>query len=136
MLPSLLRLLLLVALAYLGWRTLLWAKAQLDMRRAALRSGGPVRRRADGHAFDVIDGGEAEVADGPQVIPMRDDPYALLDVAPDASDDEVEAAYHRLLDQNSPERVAGMSDEIRATAARMTRRIEQAWKEVQRRRGR
>jgi DnaJ-domain-containing protein 1 len=133
-LAALLRLIAVPLLAYVAWRAFLHLRAGLEQRRAGLRHGGrpeprPWRRDLP---FDLIEGGgENEPASG-QVISLLEDPYALLGVDADATDDEVAEAYDRLRAQNAPEKVAGLSDEIRETAERMTRRLDQALAEVRR----
>ena len=54
-------------------------------------------------------------------------PHDVLGVPKGASADAVEAAYLALLAKNSPEAVAGMSEEIQALAKRKTDEINEAY---------
>ena len=54
-------------------------------------------------------------------------PHEVLGVAKGASVETVEAAYLALLAKNSPEAVAGMSDEIQSLARRKTDEINEAY---------
>lgn len=54
-------------------------------------------------------------------------PYALLQIPPSATDAELKAARDRALLQNHPDRVAHMSEDIRALAVRKTQAINDAY---------
>jgi len=71
----------------------------------------------------------------PPVAPAADDPYAMLGVAPAASDEELEQAYRRLMSEYHPDRVANAAKEIRDIADRRTREINQAYDSIRRERG-
>jgi len=71
----------------------------------------------------------------PPVTPAAGDPYAVLGVAREASDDELEQAYRRLMSEYHPDRVANAAKEIRDMADQRTREINQAYDLVRRQRG-
>jgi DnaJ-domain-containing protein 1 len=63
--------------------------------------------------------------------PPADDPYATLEVAPSATDAQVESAYRRLIAQFHPDRVAGAAAEIQALAETRARAINAAYEKIQ-----
>ncbi|KAF1688554.1 J domain-containing protein [Pseudoxanthomonas taiwanensis] len=79
-----------------------------------------------GHAFD---------ADWFR-LRRRDDPWAELGLTPDATDEEVEQAYRRLISQYHPDRFAGAAPELRAEAERRARAINAAYDRIRSLRGR
>ncbi len=52
--------------------------------------------------------------------------YAVLEIAPTASDDEVKAAYKRMVVKHHPDRVASLGDDVRAAAEKKMREINEA----------
>ena len=66
----------------------------------------------------------------------RDDPWAELGLIPDATDEEVEQAYRRLISQYHPDRFAGAAPELRAEAERRARAINAAYDRIRSLRGR
>jgi DnaJ-like protein len=54
--------------------------------------------------------------------------YEILEVAPAASQETIEAAYHSLLSRYDPDKVVGLGSEIRALAADRTTQLKQAYK--------
>lgn len=66
----------------------------------------------------------------------RDNPWAVLGVATDANEAEVEAAYRRLIAQYHPDRMAGAAPELRAQAERRAREINGAYDRIRTRRRR
>lgn len=62
------------------------------------------------------------------------EPYEVLGVEPDASDDEVRRAYREQMKQNHPDRVAHLSPAIRKVAEEQTKTIQQAWETIRARR--
>lgn len=71
----------------------------------------------------------------PPVAPADGDPYAMLGIASQASDDELERAYRRLMSEYHPDRVASAAPELREIADRRTREINQAYDQIKRQRG-
>lgn len=59
-------------------------------------------------------------------------PHIVLGIKPKATDEEIRAAYQRLIHENHPDRVATMSDEIRALALAKTKEINWAYDQLKR----
>ena len=55
-----------------------------------------------------------------------DDAYAVFEIAPTATDDEVRAAYKRLVVKHHPDRMATLGDDIRAAAEKKMQQINEA----------
>ncbi len=68
----------------------------------------------------------APVADGER------SPHEVLGVRPDATAEEIRAAYQRLMRENHPDRVADMSQEIRDVAERRSKEINRAYDRLKR----
>lgn len=68
-----------------------------------------------------IDGGVqgAPEREGPKLIPMERSPYQVLGLEEDASRFEVERAWRKIMADNAPEKVAELSPELQAAAARL-----------------
>ena len=62
-----------------------------------------------------------------KTLQFRRDPYEVLGLQKGASRAAIDEARDGLLQQNSPEAVAGMSAEIQALAERKTQEIEEAY---------
>lgn len=71
----------------------------------------------------------------PEDNPGKPDPYKILEVDPQASDDEIEAAYRRQIAQYHPDKVAGAAKEIRELADRRASEINAAYDQIQKIRG-
>jgi DnaJ-domain-containing protein 1 len=67
---------------------------------------------------------EAE-APHPSVIPS--DPYELLEIAADATPEEITRAYREQLKRYHPDRVAGLGDELQRLAHERTIAIQRAY---------
>jgi DnaJ-domain-containing protein 1 len=91
-----------------------------------------------GHGFDAgwfaWRGPRASEAPPPPAPAAGEDPYAVLGVAADAGDDEVDRAYRQLMGRYHPDRVAGAADEIRALAEIRSREINGAYDRIRERR--
>lgn len=91
-----------------------------------------------GHVFDAWwsrRGGRAVPPAAPGATrPRAEDDYALLGIAADASDGELERAYRRLMSQYHPDRVAGAAEEFRQLAEQRTRNINAAYDRIRTRR--
>lgn len=59
------------------------------------------------------------------------DPYQVLEVDPQASDDDIEAAYRRQIAQYHPDKVAGAAKEIRELADKRAAEINAAYDQIQ-----
>lgn len=64
-----------------------------------------------------------------------DDPYAVLGIRSDVSDDELEQAWRRRMSEYHPDRVANAAQEIRDIADRRAGEINQAYDAIKRQRG-
>ena len=58
--------------------------------------------------------------------------YAVLNVSPDASDDDVKRAYRRLMNQHHPDKLVakGLPEEMMKLATEKTREIRQAYEQI------
>jgi DnaJ-domain-containing protein 1 len=65
-----------------------------------------------------------------KVIELRRDPYHVLGVERDASPEEIAAQVERMRRENDPERMDGMSDELREHAKRRLTEVESAFAEI------
>lgn len=70
-----------------------------------------------------------------QVLAFERPPHEVLGVESDASLKVVEAAYRRLREEVAPERLDGMSEELRALAQRRTEELDKAVAALRRRLG-
>lgn len=70
---------------------------------------------------------------GPARQARTKSPHEVLGVEPSASRDEVRAAYQKLVQENHPDKVSGMSEEIRNLAERRTKEINAAYNELKKR---
>ena len=61
--------------------------------------------------------------------------YAVLEITPDASDEEVKRAYKRLALQHHPDRVAALGDDVRKAAERKFQEIGEAKEKIYKARG-
>jgi len=58
------------------------------------------------------------------------DPYKVLGITGDATDDEVKRAYRRMAMKYHPDRVAGMSEELQRNAAEQMKEINTAYEQI------
>ncbi|HCH65774.1 MAG TPA: hypothetical protein DFR83_23425 [Deltaproteobacteria bacterium] len=65
-----------------------------------------------------------------QVIELRRDPYQVLGIDRDASPADVEAHIERLRSENDPEKLEGLSADLRAHAERRLAEVEAAYAEI------
>lgn len=75
----------------------------------------------------------------PETVPQKrldgDDPYTLLGVSSEATNDEVKAAYRQLAVQFHPDASIGLSDRQKESAAEAFMRIDGAYRSILERRG-
>ena len=62
------------------------------------------------------------------------DPYKVLGITEDATDDEVRRAYRRMAMKYHPDRVAGMSEELQRNAAEQMKEINSAYEAIKQQR--
>ncbi|MBR1550025.1 MAG: TerB family tellurite resistance protein [Bacteroidales bacterium] len=62
------------------------------------------------------------------------DPYKVLGISSNATDDDVRKAYRKMAMKYHPDRVAGMGEEMQRNAAEQMKEINQAYDEIKRRR--
>ena len=78
-------------------------------------------------------------SDASSVIAMfykdRDSAYAVLEISPSASDDEVRSAYRRMAMKNHPDKVATLGPEVQKAAAEKFRKIQEAYETIKKERG-
>lgn len=58
------------------------------------------------------------------------DPYKVLGISKEASDDEVKKAYRKMAMKYHPDRVAGMSEEMQRNAAEQMKEINEAYEQI------
>jgi len=66
-----------------------------------------------------------------QIIELRRDPLQVLGLDRDATPEEVKARVEQLRRENDPSRLADMSEDLQAHAARRIEEVEAAWKSLQ-----
>lgn len=64
-----------------------------------------------------------------------DEAYKVLEVSPDATDDEVKAAYKQMVVKHHPDRVASLGEDIRKAAEEKMRKINEAKELIYKARG-
>ena len=90
-----------------------------------------------GHLYDlgVFSASARPERPPPPPAPSAGDPYAVLGIGSDASDEELEQAYRRRMSEYHPDRVANAAQEIRDMADERSREINQAYDQIKRQRG-
>lgn len=61
--------------------------------------------------------------------------YTILQISPDATDDEVKSAYRRMAMKNHPDKVATLGPEVQKAAEEKFRQIQEAYETIKRERG-
>ncbi len=64
-----------------------------------------------------------------------DSAYAVLEISPSATDDEVKTAYRRMAMKNHPDKVATLGPDVQKAAAEKFRQIQEAYESIKRQRG-
>lgn len=72
---------------------------------------------------------------GAEPLPGPVSSYEVLEVAPDASDDEVKAAWRKKQEENHPDRVGHMGAKLQAVATLETQAINRAYDDIKQQRG-
>ena len=65
----------------------------------------------------------------------KESAYAVLEISPSASDDEVKAAYRRMAMKNHPDKVATLGPEVQKAAEEKFRKIQEAYETIKKERG-
>ena len=76
-----------------------------------------------------------DAATPPATSDVVKDPYQILEVDSQSSDDDIEAAYRRQIAQYHPDKVAGAAKEIRELAEKRATDINAAYDQIQKIRG-
>ena len=66
---------------------------------------------------------------------MMTNPYEVLGISPNATDDEVKKAYRRMAMKYHPDKVANAGEEIRQQATDKFRAINEAYEHIKQQRG-
>ena len=114
---ALLRLLLMAALVFVVTRWL----------RRALTPGQGRRRSVGKKPWWEDKSRRTDTRPKLQTLQFRRDPHEVLGLSKGASRESVDQAYERLIQENSPESVSSMSEEIQDFARRKTEEIEAAY---------
>ena len=61
--------------------------------------------------------------------------YAVLEISPSATDDEVKSAYRRMAMKNHPDKVASLGPEVQKAAEEKFRKIQEAYEAIKKERG-
>ena len=89
-----------------------------------------------GHLYDIgMFSGAPAQGEPPPPAPPGADPYAVLGIRSEASNEELEQAYRRRMSEYHPDRVAHAAQEIRDMADERSREINQAYDQIKRQRG-
>ena len=64
-----------------------------------------------------------------------DSAYEVLEISPNATDDEVKSAYRRMAMKNHPDKVATLGPEVQKAAAEKFRKIQEAYETIKKQRG-
>lgn len=77
--------------------------------------------------------------DAASVIAMfykdTDSAYAVLEISPDATDEEVKSAYRRMAMKNHPDKVATLGEDVKKAAEEKFRKIQEAYETIKQQRG-
>lgn len=63
------------------------------------------------------------------------DAYAVLEITPEASDEEVKRAYRKLAIKHHPDKVAHLGEELQHAAKEKFQQVNQAWEQIKKERG-
>ena len=61
--------------------------------------------------------------------------YAVLEVSPSATDDEVKSAYRRMAMKNHPDKVSTLGPEVQKAAQEKFQKIQEAYETIKKQRG-
>lgn len=103
--------------------------------RPAASAGSPAyrnRRRAGtgSHNTETAGAGSARSEDPTPAPAAAGNPYAVLNLSPDATRDEVTAAYRKLAQMYHPDKVAGLAPEYQEIAEKKMKEINAAYEQL------
>jgi DnaJ like chaperone protein len=61
--------------------------------------------------------------------------YEILEIKPDASDDEVKRAYRRMAMKYHPDKLSGLGEQMKKEAEDKFRRVQQSYEQIKKKRG-
>ena len=64
-----------------------------------------------------------------------DSAYAVLEISPSATDEEVKSAYRRMAMKNHPDKVATLGPDVQKAAEEKFRKIQEAYETIKKQRG-
>lgn len=64
-----------------------------------------------------------------------DSAYAVLEISPNATNDEVKAAYRKMAMKNHPDKVASLGPDVQKSAEQKFRKIQEAYETIKKQRG-
>ena len=82
------------------------------------------------HERHVGSRGSYSDTQSPRYSATHKDPYKVLGISKEATDDEVKKAYRRMAMKYHPDRVAGMSEEMQRNAAEQMKEINEAYEQI------
>ncbi len=68
-------------------------------------------------------------------VVSSDADYEILEIKPDASDDEVKRAYRRMAMKYHPDKLSGLGEQLKKEADDKFRRVQQAYEQIKKKRG-
>ena len=97
------------------------------MVRRALTAGGSGRKTKPKKTWWDDESRRTDSRPKLQTLQFRRDPHEVLGLSKGASPEAIDAAYERLITENSPDAVSSMGEEIQDFARRKTEDIEAAY---------
>ena len=96
--------------------------------------------RSEKNVLEAIGGAiRLNASDISSIISMfyedTDSAYAVLEISPSATDDEVRSAYRRMAMKNHPDKVATLGPEVQKAAEEKFRQIQEAYERIKKERG-
>ena len=67
-------------------------------------------------------------------VPETDSSYKILEISPDASDEEVKKAYRKMAMKYHPDKVSHLGEEFRKTADEKFKKVNEAYNRIKKER--